>query len=103
MYPWIISNARLDHTYLDELNYYPFIINKNRFYGRCNTVEDPLSITYVPNKIENMKLKVFDMVKEVNESKTLANVNLDVNLMLGNVTREKNEIAIRISVTVKNQ
>ena len=55
---------------LDKL-LYPFIINMNRCDGSCSTVEDPFGRICVPNKMEDMNLKVFNMIKGINESKTL--------------------------------
>ena len=57
---------------LDELHYYQFIINMNRCKGSCNIAEDPFSSICVPNKIEDMNQKVFNMIKGINESKILA-------------------------------
>ena len=37
----------------------------------CNTIDDPLARTCVSNKIEDVNLKVYDMIKGINESKTL--------------------------------
>ena len=40
---------------LDELHYYPFIINMNRCDRSCNTVEDPLGRICIPHKMEDIK------------------------------------------------
>ena len=56
----------------DELRYYPFIIILESCDGSCNTVEDPFRI-YVPNKKKDVNLKVFNKIKGINDSKTLAN------------------------------
>ena len=50
----------------DELYYYLFIISLGRHGGRCNTAEDPFCTTFVPNKIEDVSLKVFNMIKGIN-------------------------------------
>ena len=39
--------------------------------GSCNTVEDPFGRIFVPNKMDNVNLKVFSMIKGINKSKTL--------------------------------
>ena len=57
---------------LYELHYYPFIVSMNMCDGTCNDVEDPFDRKYVPNKIKYVNLKVFDMIKEITESKTPA-------------------------------
>ena len=56
---------------LDELRYYPFTISMNRCHGSCNTVEDLFGRAFVSNKMEEVNLKVFNMTKGTNESKTL--------------------------------
>ena len=40
-------------------------------YGSCNSIEDPFGRICAPNKIEKVKLKLFNMIKGINESKTL--------------------------------
>ena len=37
---------------------------------KCNTLEDKFGIS-IPNKIKDVNLKVLDMMKDKNESKTL--------------------------------
>ena len=42
----------------------------------------------MPHKIENVNMKVFNMIKQINESKALVNmlpVNTDLNLMAENI------------------
>ena len=39
--------------------------------GSCNTVEDLFGRICVPNEIEDLNSKVFNMIKGINESKTL--------------------------------
>ena len=51
----------------DKLLYYPFIVNLDRCDGSCNTVEDLLGTICVPNKIQDINLKVFNMSKGTNE------------------------------------
>ena len=55
----------------DELHYYLFVIILGRCDGSCNTVEDPFGI--LPNKKKDVNLKVFNKIKGINDSKTLAN------------------------------
>ena len=55
----------------DELHYYPFIISLDRFDGSCSTVEDPFCRICVPNKIEDVNLKVFTMIKGKTNQKHL--------------------------------
>ena len=48
---------------LDILYYYPFIISMNRCDGNCNTIEDLFGRICIPEKIEDVNLKVFIMIK----------------------------------------
>ena len=56
----------------DKLRYYRFIISLYRCNETFNTAEDSLGRTCVSNKVEGVNLKVFNMVKWINESKTFA-------------------------------
>ena len=62
----------LIHFNLDKIHYYPFIISKKRCNGTYNTADDPFGRMCVPNKREDVNLKVFNMIKRLKESKTLA-------------------------------
>ena len=63
--PRLIRPALIDLNH-DELHYYPFIINMNKGDGSCKTVEYPFGTICVPNKIEDLDLKVFNIVKGIN-------------------------------------
>ena len=56
---------------LDELYCYQFIISINRCHGSCNDIVGLFGRISVPNNMEDVKLKVFNMIKEINESRTL--------------------------------
>ena len=56
---------------LNDLHYHLFIISMNRFDGSRIAVEDTFGRICIPNKIEDMNLKVFSMVKWINELKAL--------------------------------
>ena len=55
-----------------EIYYYPFIISVNRSNGSYNTVEDPFDRICGYFRVEDMDLKIFNMIKGINESKALA-------------------------------
>lgn len=55
----------------DKFHYYPCIIRINWCNGSCNTADDPVGKICVPNRMEEGNLKVFNMIKRENESKTL--------------------------------
>ena len=67
----------------DELNYYPLMASLDRCDGGCNT-EGPFSKTYVPNKIEDVNLEGFSIMKGINESNIFL-VNADVDLIVEHV------------------
>ena len=47
---------------LDEVYYYQFVISMNRCDGSCNTVDDPSGRICLPNKVGDVKLKVFNIM-----------------------------------------
>ena len=55
------------NEYSQELHYYPFAVNLDRFVGSSNTLNE----VCVPNKTEDLNLSVFSMITEINELKTL--------------------------------
>ena len=59
------------HEYSQEFYYYPFAVKLDRCVGSCNTVNDLSNKVCVPNKTEDLNLSVFNMIKGINESKTL--------------------------------
>ena len=77
----------------------------DRSDGSCNTAEDSVGRKCVPNKIEEVNLKVFNMIKGKNESKTIKHTSghKDVYVMVESVIQNKNRITISVSVSVKTQ
>ena len=51
----------------NELHYYVLISSLERCNGSFNTVEDPFGRIYVPNKIEHVRLKIFNIIKGINK------------------------------------
>ena len=54
-----------------EFHYYPFAVKVDRCVGSCNTLNDLSNNVCAPNKTEELNLSVFNMITEINESKTL--------------------------------
>ena len=54
-----------------NLFFYPFTFSINKRGGSCNTIDDPYARGCVPDKVENMNVKVFDLLPGVNETKFL--------------------------------
>ena len=59
--------------------HYPFAVKLDGSIGSCNTLNDLSNKIYVPNKTEDLKLSVFNMITEINECKTLAMKTLRLN------------------------
>ena len=47
------------------------MVSLDRCDEKCNTLEDKFGRISIPNKIKDVNLKVLDMMKGKNESKTL--------------------------------
>ena len=56
---------------LHEFHYYPFISSINTCNGSFNTPQDLFGRIYVPNNVSDMNLKVFHLIKTINDSKSL--------------------------------
>ena len=59
------------NEYSQECHYYPFTVKLDRFAGNYNIINDLSNKVCVPNKTEDSHLSVFNMMTEINESKTL--------------------------------
>ena len=59
------------HLNPDKLHYYQFFVSLDRCDGSCNTAENLFGKIFVSNKMEDVNSTVFNMVKVINESKTL--------------------------------
>ena len=68
--PYTVRMTLIDLN-LNEIHYYPFMVSLDRFGGRCDTVEDPFGRIYIPSEVEDVNLKVFNIIKGMDESKTL--------------------------------
>ena len=54
-----------------ELKYYPFVTSSDKCSGSCNSVDNLSKKTCVPSKTKNVSFKVFNMITNRNEAKTL--------------------------------
>ena len=64
----INSDNQLFDLSFDEFCY---IVSMNRCNGSCSTTENQFVRICITNKIEKVKLNVFNMIKGINESKML--------------------------------
>ena len=60
------------NEYSQEFHYYPFAVKLDRCAGGCNTLNDLSNKVCVPNKTEDLNISIFNMITEINDSKTLA-------------------------------
>ena len=54
-----------------ELKYYPFMISLENYKGSCNCVDDLSMRISIWSKTKDIQVKVFNMIKNRNEAKTL--------------------------------
>lgn len=92
-YSWTINHAWSAPFDLnpDELYYYPFIISIIRCNGSCDTFKDQFGKVWMSIKMADVNLKLFNMIKGVNESKTIKNIphaSVDGDLMVENITQK---------------
>ena len=59
------------NEYSQEFHYYPFVVKLDTCVGNFNTLNDFSNKVCVPNKIEDLNLCVFNMIRRINELKTL--------------------------------
>ena len=59
------------NEYSQELHYYPSAVKLDRRIKSYNTLNNLSNKVCVPNKIEDLNLRVFNMITAINESKTL--------------------------------
>ena len=57
--------------YNQEFHYYLFAIKLDRCFESCNTINDLPNKLCVPNKTDDLNLRVVNMITGTNESKTL--------------------------------
>ena len=61
----------------EPLNY-PFTVSVSICGGSYNTIEDSYSLVHVPNKVENMNIKIFNLISRLKQTNyLLKNVYLE--------------------------
>ena len=66
-----MSRSTLIHLNPVELNYYPFIINLDKYNRNCIAVDDLSPKICVPSKKKDVNVKLFNIITKINEAKTL--------------------------------
>ena len=51
------------------MHYYAFAIKLERFFGSCNSLNDPSNNVCIPNKTEDLNKHVFNIITGKNQSK----------------------------------
>ena len=59
------------NEYIQEFHYYPSAVKLDKCVGSYNTLNDLSNKVCVPNKTEDLNLRIFNMIRGINESKTL--------------------------------
>ena len=59
------------NEYSQEFHYYPFPVKLDKWVGSCNTLHDLFKKVCVVNKTEDLNVSVFNIIRGINESKTL--------------------------------
>ena len=59
------------NEYSQEFQYYPFTVTLDKYFETCSTLDDLTNKICVPNKTEDLNLRVFNMITGRNELKTL--------------------------------
>ena len=53
----------------NEPAFYPFSIKVNKCSGSCNNINDPYAKLCVPDIIENINVRVFNLMSRINETR----------------------------------
>ena len=56
------------NAYIHEFHYCSFAVKLDRCAWRCNALNELSNKVYVPNKTEDLNLKMFNMITGINES-----------------------------------
>ena len=89
-----------------KLYYYPFIISLDKFNGRFNVVDDLSTKICAPSRIKDVNIKVFNMIKIINEAKTLVkHIFCDWKYKFNSTkfnSNQKFDIVINVNASVKS-
>ena len=51
--------------------FHSFSIKVNKFDSNCNNINDPYARTCVPDIVENLNIKVFNLMSRTNETRSI--------------------------------
>ena len=107
----MIQPARINlhpNEYSQEFHYDPYSVKLDRWVESCNTLNDLSNEVYVPNKTEDLRLSVFNMITWLQEQingkhqQSIYHVNVNVDLMEENVIQISGGKMVNVNVSVKN-
>ena len=55
----------------NEPVFYPFSIKVNKCGGSCSSINDPYAKLRIPNIVENINVKVFNLMQRINETRQI--------------------------------
>ena len=56
---------------INEPVFYPYSIKVNKCSGSCNNINDPYAKLCIPDIIENINVKVFNLMSRINETRQI--------------------------------
>ena len=66
-----MSRPKIIQTNPDEPVFYPLSIKINKCGGDCNNINDPIAKLCVPDVVQNMNIKVFNLLARINETRKI--------------------------------
>ena len=66
-----ISRSKIIDISNTEPVFYPCSIKVNKCSGSCNNINDPFAKLCVPDSIKNIKVKVFNLMSRINETRQI--------------------------------
>ena len=69
--PKCMVRPKVIQTNANEPVFYPLSIKVNKCGGDCNTINDPMAKSCVPDIVKDMNIKVFNMLSRINETRKI--------------------------------
>ena len=66
-----MSRPKIINVNNDEPVFYPYSIRVNKCSGSCNNINGPFSKLCVPDNVENINVKVFNLMSRINETRQI--------------------------------
>ena len=90
------ESCMINSTLIDlnsvELNYYPFMVKLDKCSGSCNAAYDLSTKICFLSKIQDINVKVFNMITNKNEAKTMVkDISCDFRCKLNSTTCNSNQ------------